>query len=347
MSRSTTLLEFLENTGAQVKVYDIGRRVGEIERNTFLAFERTDSPYPLPMQRKAWFAVIQLRTAEVNEPIIWFLRLNLDEQGKLVQTTRDYLIQRFAEIAQNSGDQADLGQALQDNPYAFKPRDDRMAVFHAKFAYDSKQPASRFYDHAKTYFTGEPGWEQWNFVGYQGIADVAARAGESDIAKLLTTAIPSLPDEPLKVLCHCLENEKIDSSLSQAIAQRLDLALQMDKPDIDLVSALIRGLSLSQDTNLQSNSYTQALTSKVGTQIEVLAAVSGRAWQCLAQPDLATLYLETLAKNDAGQDAFNHCLGDLLSLPELQKPLLDVLRRNDRSGQLANCFQEMTNSSRQ
>ena len=61
---SITLLEFLEQTGAQVRAYDIGRRIGTLGREQFLAFEKANAPYPLPMQRKAWFALVQLPAAD-------------------------------------------------------------------------------------------------------------------------------------------------------------------------------------------------------------------------------------------------------------------------------------------
>lgn len=123
------LTEFLEQTGAKVVAYDIGRRVGAIERADFLAFEQAIRPYPLPMQRKAWFALVQITGDDPQNPLIWFLRLSLDEQGLLVQAERDYLFERLLESAQAHSRGADPQAFLQDNPYAFTPRDDRMALF--------------------------------------------------------------------------------------------------------------------------------------------------------------------------------------------------------------------------
>ena len=56
-SETVTLYELLEQSGAEVRAYDIGRRIGHIARDRFLAFERAAKPYPRPMQRKAWFAM--------------------------------------------------------------------------------------------------------------------------------------------------------------------------------------------------------------------------------------------------------------------------------------------------
>ena len=204
-SDAITLYEFIEQTGAQVRSYDIGRRVGRLDRERFLAFENASAPYPLPMQRKAWFALVQLPDASPDHPVIWFLRLDLDEQGMLVQAARDYLLSRLLESAQARTQGSDPQTFLQDNPYAFTPREDRMALFHALLSADLGLPPSRFYRHALEYFQGTPGWDQWSFVGYQGIADVASRHDDEP----LTTAIAHLPHEPLTALCHCLESRAV------------------------------------------------------------------------------------------------------------------------------------------
>lgn len=135
-----TLLQFLEQTGAQVHAYDIGRRVGTLTREQFLAFEEATAPYPLPMQRKAWFALVQQPPGEPANPVIWFLRLDLDEQGLLVQAGRDYVLSRLLESAQAQTRGADPQAFLQDNPYAFTPREDRMALFHALLSANLELP---------------------------------------------------------------------------------------------------------------------------------------------------------------------------------------------------------------
>ena len=172
MINAVSLFEFLERSSAGVTAYDVGRRIGAIDRATFVGFEHALLAYPLPMQRKAWFALVQRPTTE-SEPLIWFLRLDLDEQGLLVQAARDYLLERLLESARARHQGADAQAFLRDNPFAFTPRDDRMALFHARLSADLGLPPSRFHAHAADYFAGRLGWDQWEFVGYQGIADVA------------------------------------------------------------------------------------------------------------------------------------------------------------------------------
>lgn len=220
MSNSLTLLQLLEKSGATVHVYDIGRRIATLPRDRFLAFEQATAPYPQPMQRKAWFALIQVDPQTKAEPVIWFLRLSLDEQGLLIQAERDYLLNRLLESAKAQSAGGDPQGFLQENPYAFKPRDNRMALFHACLSRDLGLPPSRYYEHALAYFRGEPSWDQWGFVGYQGIADVACRHTDEP----LSSAIAQLPIEPLVALCHNLESQTLSPALSRALRQRLSEA---------------------------------------------------------------------------------------------------------------------------
>ena len=90
-SDTLTLYGFLEQTGADVRAYDIGRRIGIVERDQFLAFENLAAPYPLPMQRKAWFALLQLPPGKRDDPVIWLLGQVGDSrtQGFIVMPTGD------------------------------------------------------------------------------------------------------------------------------------------------------------------------------------------------------------------------------------------------------------------
>ncbi len=338
MADSLTLLELLEQSGTDVYAYDLGRRVGPLVREQFLAFEQATQPYPQPMQRKAWFALVQNAAGHENEPVIWFLRLSLDEQGLLVQAERDYLLNRLLESAKAQSVGADAQAFLQDNPYAFTPRDDRMALFHACLSRDLGLPPSRFYEHALAYFRGEPGWDQWGFVGYQGIADVACRHADAP----LSSALPFLPPEPLVALCHNLESQRLSEALSTALLERLQQALQ-DKPrDPALIAALIRGLAGGLLHTEVRNRLGGILGDPANTHIELLAAVSGRAWELLDDKTCLRAYLERLVDNEHGQAAFNQCVSDLLSLPTLAGTVREQFRDPTLSHRVREAFGTMT-----
>jgi len=343
MSETLCLTEFLENTGSQLRFYDMGRRISAIPRDDFLAFEQTLDTYPYPMQEEAWFALIQQRPLDMaEEPVIWFLRFKLDEQGKLIQSTRDYFIHRFMELASERPDKTDLGKALEDNPFTFKPREDKMAVFHAILSRDLGKTASSYYEHAADYFSGKLGWDQWSFVGYQGIADVAARHQQDSLSDILIQAVPQLPHEPLIALCHCLENQTLNNKLAQALLSQLQTSCKNEQAPAALLAALLRSVSCAEN-RIRDAAVQTLLSHPMASDIEVLAAIGGRTWESLLNAGLANAYLEVLSDPEVGQAVFNHCLADLLHMPDMQQAMLDVLRSPDRSEQLALAFQTMTN----
>ncbi|MDJ0741457.1 MAG: DUF3549 family protein [Gammaproteobacteria bacterium] len=332
-----TLLRLLEHSGQRVYTYDMGRRIGRLPAADFALFEAGTLPYPRPLQRKAWFAVVQVSNDTAAQPVIWFLRLSLDEQGLLVAAERDYLLDRLRESAQAGQRGADPQRFLHDNPHAFAPRDERMALFHARLSADLELPPSRYYAHALDYFRGTPGWDQWGFVGYQGIADVACRHAGAP----LDTALARLPGEPLVALCHCLESQVAGDALEAALCDRLDAELRRDDGDIGIVAALARGLSSRAASAPVRAALGRVLAAPAARSIEVLAAISGRAWEALGDPQLLRRFLDRLADNDHGQAAFEHCLDDLLSLPSLADRVRLALRDDAQSDALRAAFAGM------
>ncbi|MET0093093.1 MAG: DUF3549 family protein [Sedimenticola sp.] len=335
----STITEFLEATGARLRLFDMGRRITKISRDQFLQFEKTELAYPYPMQQQAWFALLFQDEERKIEPFIWFLRFPLDEQGKLLQAARDDFMHRLVErVGENlqaaeSGEQLDA--VLKDNPYTFKPRDDRMAVFHAKANRLLKQPHSQYFDHAREYFSGDLGWDQWSFVGYQGIAEMASFQDADEIGKILASAIPQLPERPLEALCHCLENEPLTLTITRALLERMKQLLCEPEPDLMLVAAVIRAVSCSTSQNLKRELIEAVLAHPCASRIEPLAAISGRAWEILQDETVRRNYLERLAENSEGQEFFNQCLSDLLFLPGMRAPLLGALRDPERSQRLS------------
>jgi hypothetical protein len=343
-----TICEFLAQTGAQVQFYDMGRRVVEISNDDMLAIEQQQIPYPQPFLRCAWLGVLfhyddADGQPEADSQQIWFLKFPLDEKGLLNQDARNDFLRRIIETlaeqtlaklnaengeADNPSQQNAAPDMPEDNPHGFTPREDRMASFHAKIARKLGQPPSHFYAHAADYFTGDKGFEQWNFVGLQGIADVATRLDENDNLATLIKAIPQLPLTPFAALCSCLENESIEPQLSAALAARLEHDLQ----DTDAataannVAAAIRGLSHGRDQQALSNALRSTLATDTGHHVEVLATIAGRAWQCLEHPEIRRAFLLSLARCEVGQGAFDNIMADLMFIPGLRKPLLDELR---------------------
>ncbi len=346
-----TLSELLQQAGAQVQFYDMGRRLVKIPDADMLAIERQQQAYPQPFLRSASLGVLfyyEDDDGASSDQQIWFLKFPLDEQGLLQQAARDDFLRRMVErLAEQTLARHDPKTTKnppdmpEDNPHGFTPREDRMACFHARVAKQLGQPASQFYAHAVDYFTGSNGFEQWNFVGLQGIADVATRLDENDNLTTLIKAIPQLPLTPFAALCSCLENEIIDPALSAALSARITTALQEADTNIaaNTVAAAIRGLSYGSDQRAFVTALHAVLNSNNGCNVEVLATIAGRAWHCLEQDDIRRAFLCNLALCDAGQGAFDNIMADLMFIPGLRQPLLDELHSLRDAG---HCTQPQT-----
>lgn len=342
MNKVVTLMEFLESTGARVRLHDIGRRITKISRDDFLKFEKQQISYPYPLQQQAWFAVNVQDESLGDEPVIWFLQFPLDETGKLVQASRDYFIHRLIEAvtASKSEDTSELAiDALKDNPHVFKPREDKMAIYHARIARQLKQPVSRYYDHAREYLSGEQGWEQWNFVGFQGIADFVEHLDKDGNEALLCNALPHLPAQPLEAICHCLENHPVSLPVSQALLARCERELQSAQIDVNTVANLCRAISQSVSANSQQQLLKKVLNSPCGNSQEVVSAISARCWEWLEKKENAALFLKQLSRTP--QQVFNQCLSDLLFMPALRNTLLDIIRNPQRPEELGIRFGNM------
>jgi len=333
----STLFEFLGSVGTLPTIFDMGRRVVPILREDFLRFEKTEIPYPLPLQQQAWMAFLLGNSGDRAEHYVWFLRFPLDEQGKLLQAARDDFMHRLLEQIGENAEALKQGKALEKavegNPYSFKPRDDRLAVFHAAASRLLGGEASRYLAHARGYFSGSLGWDQWPFVGYQGIADMAARAEVPDNARVLATAVPVLPLHPLEALCHCLENAPTPVELSRALFDKGVEELNTDQPDTRLITAVIRGISLSEE--LSSKFLGKVLAAPCSRDPDVLSAIAAKSWESLNDLSFAESYLRQLADNSDGQEVFNSCMTDLLFLPGMREPLMKVLRDPDRTPALS------------
>jgi len=339
MTQVNGIIDFLNQAGTKFKIFDMGRRIEEIDESSFLSFEQGETPYPLPLQQQAWLGFLVWTEDKKSELVIWFLRFPLDAAGKLTSGIRDDFVLR---LINKEGDESP--QQDESNPYGFKPKQEHMASFHAKAAKLLKQPASSYYEHTKDYFAGKPGFDQWSFVGFQGIADIATRLDEENNAALIATAIEQIPAQPFEALAQCLEHETIDSNISQAIINVISKELDNEKPDANFISLGIRALSHSADQSLLEQTLNKVLSTETGSHPEVLASVSGRCWLTLKNQETINLFLEALANCSEGQEFFNLVIVDLINIPGMQESILKAVKSPDRSELLSKAIGELFKS---
>lgn len=335
-----SITHFLETGGFKYRVFDMGRKINCIPADVFESIEGQQQLYPAPFQKKAWLALLFWENGKQDEAVIWFLQFPIDELGFLKQEARDaFLIDLLEQTGKNIQAKQKGIQVLdelKESPFAFKPNPDRLAMFHALATKALEQQPSHYYQHTRDYLSGNAGYDQWQFLGLQGIADIVARLDEDDNEALLAKAVSLMPEMPLVSFCNALENANPQEVLTQALAEKLKTELH-PKEDLNinnqLVAMLLRALSGAEPINLRHLLLQLVLTSPVGKDIEVMAAISGRAWNDLHfQPILGAFIVNLAEKNEM---AFNAILSDLMLIPNMRENVLPVMRDSNQSKQLA------------
>ena len=282
---------------------------------------------------------------QVDNRYVWFLNLPLDEQGLLVQAARDeflvMLLERVGECMLADDDGQNIESVLKDSPYTFKPREDRMAAFNAQVTKCLAVKPSQYYDDALSYFTGKVDLKSWQSLGMQGVADVASRLDDAEETLGLIQVIPSLPLEPFIMLCTFLENAQPSAGIVEELAQRVTMELQEKQPDIQQICACLRAASNSPAKGLVDLMVKHVLEHSCSHDVEVLATISGRIWRILEQDFLCSLYVEQLANNNAGQEAFSQLLADAMYMPGIRAHIMQALRSPDRSNELTKAVGKM------
>jgi len=315
MEKFDSISHFLESGEFEYRVYDMGRKVWEIPAVVFTQIENQEEQYPYPFQQKAWLALLFWPKDREQEAVIWFLQFPVDEMGFLKQASRDaFLIDLLEQTGKNiqakqSGKKIEDG--LGESPFAFKPREDRLAMFHAIATKTLGQEPSQHYQYAHDYL----------------------RAKEAGLA----VSIAKMPEIPLNSYAQFLENVDLDKSLFNAIAARIKTEIEIAEGEINntILSSLVRAISSYQTNNDKLELLNQVLVS-AGASIEVIAAISGRSWNDLKDDKLREIFIEKLTQHE--QMAFSAIIADLMMIPGMRELILGEMRREDRSPELTKKF---------
>ncbi|UTT84115.1 DUF3549 family protein [Vibrio pelagius] len=331
-----TLTQLLKNSGCQYEIYDLGRRIQKVDNDLFADVEQGMQPYPFPLQKQAHLAISYWN--EQKQPWIWFLKFKLDERGLLSQADIGNFLKFVLEAmgTRLSGDMSEeQQQKLSNNPYTFKPSEDKMAVFHSQVRAELSLPTSQYYEHAQHYFTGDLGWENWQTVGLQGITDMCARLGDKQNGVAIRKALRKLPSEPLYATLGALEHATLGDKLAERIQEMANDQINSQDPDLFLLSALVRALS-GADSSITKQVVTSVLASPRLSHQEVLIGLAGRGWHTLQDATIAEQFLLRLAQT-GNQTLFNQLFADLVMIPSLRMVLLPLLNSNP-SPELANAL---------
>ncbi|QIZ77401.1 DUF3549 family protein [Ferrimonas lipolytica] len=325
MTSINTLEQFLTLAGTQFRVFDMGRRVSPLDTNQFHQFENGEIAYPYPRSGHAWIGLLFWQPAGVKQHYVWFLKLPLDEQGKINPAARSQFLQLVVEaLGQDPTVEIskEQHQRLASNPFVFTPSQEKMAVFNARVRVTLAQPASVHLQSVQDYFGGQLGWGNWQQLGLQGLADYCARLPKSQQTQL-AKAITQLPSEPAAALINVAEHFDMPAAVNDAWHQRA----QASSEELAKITAL-RGLAGCPEL------LTPALAKLLATPLsqDALIVIAARLWHGLDHANLMA-WLEQLARFPG--NLFNQLYMDLVAIPSLRPSVLAALRDPNRSQQLS------------
>lgn len=324
MAELNTLGQLLDAANSQYQVYDLGRRVQHIDMMAFHQIEALNSPYPFPIQGHAQFAIVFWN--QHKQEFVWFLKLPLDEQGLLNPAARTQFIKMVLEALGQNLTQSlseEQQQQMGSHPFAFKPTQEKLAVFNALVRKQLGQQASSQYEFAIQYLSGQVPADQWQQLGFQGLADISIRLNDLDHLSAIQDALNHAAPEAIAALCQCLEHVTLPDELAAAIRAKIQQA-----PELRLM--LIRALASRPKETAEAMAWLQTQSM---LDADMLVTIAARNWMVLKQEPSRTIYLEALALQE--QHFFNQVFADIVSIPALRNDMLMMIRNPDRSAQLS------------
>lgn len=326
----SSLAELLDNAGTTWRVYDMGRRIQKIDKSTFIQIENNQIPYPFPLQQHAFLAIQFWNSQESHTPYIWFLKMPLDEQSKLIQASRNHFASMVMEALGNQLTGNDEAQSeLDNNPYVFTPNANKLAAFNAIIKNELKQSASAYYEHVELYFSGKLGFDDWQHLGLQGIADFAIRLTEPNQQNLIN-ALGKLPQPVVQSLAATLEHSNLSVILTEALYNEFEKALK--KQDSENIINYLRMMSNTTALGILQRAVADIMADKKALNLDIVLTLTGRCWHVL-ESHLVSL-MEYLATQQS-QDIFSGIFADLVAIPSLRPHMLAMIRMQDRSEQLS------------
>ncbi|WP_169308472.1 DUF3549 family protein [Ferrimonas aestuarii] len=325
MENINTLHQFLQAAGVQYQAFDLGRRVTPLDPIEFAQVESLSTAYPYPRNGHAWLGLLFWNQGLSKDHYIWFIKLPLDEMGKLNPAARSQFLQTVIDaLGENptAPMTEEKQQQLKSNPFIFTPPQEKLAVFHALVNKQLARPASIYFEHCQSYLQGQMDWDNWQQIGLQGLADVMARPTTEMLDKHLPQAIEQMPPQPLAAFASVAENFKASDAMANSW-----LALMADGSNDTINQMALRGLA----------GHPQHLSTAIKLALphasaDTLVIIAARGWLALNDAELLMNYLEQLAKQD--HQLFIGLYSDLVSMPSLRQQVLTNIRRPDRSAEL-------------
>jgi hypothetical protein len=317
-----------EQSGYTLTAYNIGRRITPLSAKLFAELQCQQQAYPYPLQRHAIFAMIIESAKSRQEPAFWCIKLPLDEQGKFNFAAVNQLAGILQQALSHVVNDAERESLLKNNPFAFAPSEQQLALLTAKIRADFELPASAYFEQVEEYFNGHSAADKWQTLPLQGIADYVVRLSEQAPLATRLRHFDALPQAVQEALAAAAEQVGITQAFADVSLHNLENNRSMSGKILAL-----RTLLHTKQQPLLAPILNRLLQSDLANSVELHILLAGRAWELL-QGELLQQFLENLSRfND--QTLFNSLLFDLFALPELRDELRQALRSPERSASLA------------
>lgn len=332
MTTISSISELLTLSSSQFRIYDVGRKIDKISKESFNKIELNQIPYPYPTQAHACLAIVFWQK-DSTQPYLWFVKIPLDERGLLNQGARNHYIAIIVEalgkdITETPSEKQE--ELLKNNPYHFTPAQYKLAALNSMINVELKREMSEHSNLFTQYMSGSLGWDNWQNIGVQGINDFAAKINDADKAENFTQALSYLPEQVLNPLCVALENQPLPLSVIQTIIN----VLSNNTLSEEAKNNLLRSLASTSNHPLVVEYIDSLLQQQESPTTNALILFSGRLWSALNNTTTLLSFFEALAKqNDSA--LFIEIFKDLVAIPTIRPKVFEVMRSPQRSETLS------------
>lgn len=325
MTTISTISEFLLEAGTEYRVIDMGRGFNLLDNQSFLEIENGILQAPRPRQQMLWLGMLFWNKSLSNQHFIWFIKLPLDEQGKVVSAQRDQFLSIVIEALGSELLNDESDKSLPDNPFLFTPNQSQLADFNSYARVLLGLKPGQFYTAAKNYIA-RPDINDWQDVALQGLSDVVFNLNLEHNQQHIIQCFGDYAELVQTTLLASLENVTLPTELAEFLFKLLQKTRQEDKLFIPLLRALSQ---YSDKTGLRDN-LKSLLANKLSSG-DHLIVLAGRHWSLCEEYEFLTLFMEEAARLDLLPALYT----DLVQIPCLREIVLRRLRDPQRSETLA------------
>lgn len=333
----STLSEFLLQAQTQYEVFDLGRGIRPLAKQTFFEWENQQAPCAFPRQDHAWFCIVFWNKNLNQEHYMWFIKLPLDEKGLIMSASLNQFLEIIVKALGKELEHTSDSQAqLPENPFVFKPSQQQLADCNAHIrralSLDIRpQSDAHAYLYAPNSVKNEQAWAQ---LSVQDIADfvIYPKASSEDINDMQSLIAANLPSYAAPVL-HCLfaslESVEINDTLCQAL-----INFHKSTDDSNLAALCLRAMSFK--ATYQGQQYILSLIEQNDKcDLETCVVIIGRYWQLLSDEKRLHKFMHNVALLDPNHNLFKSLYADLVKVPYTRNTCLDFIRSTERTEEVA------------